>query len=282
MIDLHTHTWCSDGTLSPSELVALAKRTGLSAVAVTDHDTVDGLEEALAAGLRLGIEVVPGVEINLEHEHVTLDMLGYFFNGAPSDELRHQLVRLRRYRDERNERILARLVELGYPVSAEELAVIAGGEAVGRPHIGEALRRRGYAGSIDEAFARFLRRGAPAFVDRRRLSLAEGVKLLRDSGGLAVVAHPGIIHIDAAGLRDLCAYAARAGVVGFECYHSSYSPQTLATCLQLAADFGFVATGGSDFHGATKPAVHLGAGPGGMPIPDDVLADLKKRAASGL
>ena len=281
MIDLHTHTWCSDGTLSPSELVALAKRIGLSAVAVTDHDTVDGLEEALAAGMRLGIEVIPGVEINLEHEHVTLDMLGYFLDGRPSNELCHQLARLRSYRDERNERILARLAELGYPVSAEELALVAGGAAVGRPHIGEALRRRGYVSSISEAFTRFLRRGAPAFVDRRRLSLAEGVRLLRDSGGLAVVAHPGIIHTDDAGLRDICARAARAGAVGFECYYSSYSPQTLATCLQLAADFGLVATGGSDFHGATKPAVRLGAGPGGMPIPDHVLADLKERAAAG-
>ena len=210
MIDLHAHTHCSDGTLAPAELVALAREIGLSAIAITDHDTVDGLEEALAAGLQLGVEVVPGVEINLEHNEVTLDLLGYFLAGAPSDELREQLARLRRYRDERNARILARLAELGYPIEPAELAAIAGGEAVGRPHIGEAMRRRGYVQSISEAFERFLRRSAPAYVDRRRLGLAEGVRLLRDSGGVAVIAHPGIIRTDEAGLRHLCSDAARA------------------------------------------------------------------------
>lgn len=281
MIDLHAHTLCSDGTLAPAALVALAKHIGLSAVAITDHDTVDGLEEALAAGLRLGIEVVPGVEINLEHEQVTLDMLGYFLRGAPSDELRTQLAELRRYRDERNTKILARLAELGYTITADDLAEIAGGEAVGRPHIGEALRRRGHVSTITEAFARFLRRGAPAYVDRRRLGLAESVRLLRASGGVAVIAHPGIIHTDTAGLRRLCADAARLGVVGFECFYSSYTDETMATCLELAADFGFVATGGSDFHGQTKPDVRLGGGTRGRPIPDSVLAELKARAAAG-
>ena len=281
MIDLHVHTTCSDGTLTPAEVVALAARKGLSAVAITDHDTVDGLEEALAAGLRTGIEVVPGVEINAEHQQVTLDVLGYFLSAPPGDELREQLAKLRHYRDVRNAQILERLTQLGYPVSADELAQIAGGEAVGRPHIGEALRRRGYVQSISEAFTRFLRRGAPAFVDRRRLAMGEAVRLLRRSGAAAAIAHPAIIRTDDAGLLRLAREAARLGAVGFECYYSSYSPQTLATCLQLAADFGFVATGGSDFHGDTKPAVHLGAGPGGMPIPYDILASLKKRAAAG-
>ena len=128
MIDLHVHTTCSDGTLTPAEVVALAARKGLSAVAITDHDTVDGLEEALAAGLRLGIEVVPGVEINAEHQQVTLDVLGYFLSAPPDDELREQLVELRHYRDVRNTQILERLAQLGYPVSADELAEIGGGE----------------------------------------------------------------------------------------------------------------------------------------------------------
>jgi predicted metal-dependent phosphoesterase TrpH len=278
MIDLHAHTSCSDGTLAPADLVALAKRIGLSAIAITDHDTVDGLEEGLAAGMQLGIEVVPGVEINLEHEQVTLDLLGYFLAGAPSDELREQLARLRAYRDERNARILARLAELGYPVEPAELAAIAAGEAVGRPHIGEAMRRRGYVASISEAFERFLRRSAPAYVDRRRLGLAEGVRLLGESGGVAVIAHPGIIRTDDAGLRRLCAAAAQVGVIGFECYYSSYDAAQVDRCLRLAHDFGFVATGGSDFHGDTKPDVRLGSGPGGAPIADHVLTQLRRAA----
>jgi predicted metal-dependent phosphoesterase TrpH len=279
VIDLHVHTTCSDGTLTPAEVVALAARKGLSAVAITDHDTVDGLEEALAAGLRTGIEVVPGVEINAEHQQVTLDVLGYFLSAPPGDELREQLAKLRHYRDVRNAQILERLTQLGYPVSADELAQIAGGEAVGRPHIGEALRRRGYVQSISEAFTRFLRRGAPAFVDRRRLAMGEAVRLLRRSGAAAAIAHPAIIRTDDAGLLRLAREAARLGAVGFECYYGAYSKADLRRTLAIAAELGLVATGGSDFHGSIKPDAELGAGPGGAPIPDSVLAELKQRAA---
>ena len=211
MIDLHAHTTFSDGSLTPTQLVEEAVALGLTAVAVTDHDTVDGLPEALAAGERLGIRVVPGVEINLEHERVTMDMLGYFLGGCPSEELKAELAELRLYRDERNGRILERLAELGYPLDPADLAAAAENGAVGRPHIGEAMVRRGYAGSITEAFERFLRRGAPAWVDRRRLSLGAALRLLRASGGLPVLAHPGIIRTDAAGLEHIVRDAVAAG-----------------------------------------------------------------------
>ncbi len=279
MIDLHVHTTCSDGTLSPTEVVALAAGLGLSAVAITDHDTVDGLEEALAAGPRYGIEVVPGVEINLEHGQVTLDLLGYFLGGPPDTALRACLAELRAYRDERNARILERLAELGLPVRPAELAEIAGGGAVGRPHIGEAMRRRGYVTSISDAFARYLRRGAPAFVDRRRLTLAESVRLLQRTGGLAAIAHPGIIRTDEAGLAAIVSEAAALGVAGLECWHPEHSAETVARCVGLALGNGLVATGGSDFHGTIKPDAHLGRAAGGAPIADDVLEALKERAA---
>ena len=279
MIDLHVHTTCSDGTLSPTEVVALAAGLGLSAVAITDHDTVDGLEEALAAGPRYGIEVVPGVEINLEHGQITLDLLGYFLRGLPDTALRGCLAELCAYRDERNARILERLGELGLPVQPAELAEIAGGGAVGRPHIGEAMRRRGYVTSISDAFARYLRRGAPAFVDRRRLTLAESVRLLQRTGGLAVIAHPGIIRTDEAGLAAIVSEAAALGVAGLECWHPDHSAETVARCLDLARGNGLVATGGSDYHGTIKPDAHLGRGAGGAPIADDVLEALKQRAA---
>ena len=277
MLDLHAHTTCSDGSLTPTQLVALAAELGLSAVAVTDHDSVDGLEEGLAAGERYGVEVVPGVEIPLEYEDFTFDMLGYFLRGRPSDEFKAQLARLRRDRDERNRLILGKLRALGYPLDPAELAAVADGEAVGRPHIGEALRRRGFVGSITEAFERFLRRGAPAFVDRRRLGLGQAVRLIQGSGGVAVIAHPGILRTDDAGLRRLAREAARLGVVGFECYYPAHDDATVERCLAIAADFGLVATGGSDFHGRVKPAVHLGQGPGGRPIPDAILERLKAR-----
>jgi predicted metal-dependent phosphoesterase TrpH len=275
MIDLHAHTSCSDGSLTPSELVALAAETGLSAVAVTDHDSVEGVDEALAAGPRYGVEVVPGVEIPLEYERCTLDMLGYFLCGRPTDEFRKRLERLRRDRDDRNEQILTKLAELGYPLDPAELAEVADGEAVGRPHIGEALRRRGYVDSITEAFERFLRRGAPAFVDRRRLGLAEAVRLISSSGGVAVIAHPGIIRTDPAGLERLVREGVRLGVGGLECYYPLHDEETLHRCLALTKKYRLVATGGSDFHGTMKPKSRLGQAYDGRPVPDSVLAELK-------
>jgi predicted metal-dependent phosphoesterase TrpH len=277
VIDLHAHTTYSDGTFSPRELVELATEIGLSAVAVTDHDSIGGLDEALAAGAELGTEVVPGVEINLEHSGRTVDLLGYFPGGPPGAELRSALSELRGYRDVRNAQILERLRGLGYPIDPAELADIAGSGAAGRPHIGEAMRRRGYVGSITEAFERFLHRGAPAWVDRQRLSLSEAVRLVRRADGLAAIAHPGIIRTDEAGLAALVAEASGCGIGGLECFYPEHSEQTVARCLKLAAVNGLVPTGGSDFHGQTKPDVRLGQANGGLPVPDAVLAGLKAR-----
>ncbi len=279
MIDLHTHTRFSDGSLTPTEVVELAAREGLSAVAITDHDSIDGVAEALAAGERLGIEVVPGVELNLEHEQVTLDLLGYFFGRCPGEEMQTELAELRRYRDERNARILARLAELDMPIDPDELAAIAENGAAGRPHIGEAMRRAGYATSVGDAFARYLRRGAPAWVDRRRLSLAEAVRLLRDAGGLPVIAHPGIIRTDHAALTALVREATRLGAVGLECHYPLHDDATVARCRALCERFGLTPTGGSDFHGAMKPDIHIGRADGGRPVPDVLLEGLRRRAA---
>jgi len=275
VIDLHTHTLFSDGSLTPTEVVELAVREGLRAVAITDHDSVDGLEEALAAGERLGIRVVPGVELNLEHERVTMDLLGYFFDRCPGDEMQAALAEMRAYRDERNARMLERLAELGVPIDTDELAAIAEDGAAGRPHIGEAMRRRGYVDSIDDAFRRYLGRGAPAWVDRRRLSLGKAVRLLRDCGGLPVIAHPGIIRTDGAGLTSIVRDAARLGVVGLECHYPLHDAETVAACRALCERFGLVATGGSDFHGDAKPDVRLGRADGGRPIDDALLEDLR-------
>jgi 3',5'-nucleoside bisphosphate phosphatase len=278
VIDLHTHTTFSDGSLSPTQLVEEAMALGLTAIAITDHDTVDGLPEALAAGERLGIRVVPGVEINLEHERVTMDLLGYFLNGCPSDELKIELATLRTYRDERNTRIIERLAELGYPLESSDLTAAAQNGAVGRPHIGEAMVRRGYVSSISEAFERLLGRGGPAWVDRRRLSLGAAVRLLRASDGLPVLAHPGIIRTSDAGLAHIVRDASRFGMAGIECYYPLHDPETVERCLSLAERNSLVPTGGSDYHGAVKPNVRLGIGSAGKPLPDRILADLDRLA----
>ena len=274
MIDLHTHTTFSDGSLTPTQLVEEAAERGLTAIAVTDHDTVEGIPEALAAGERLGVTVIPGLEINLEHDRVTMDLLGYFVGSRPSDELKAELATLRAYRDERNARILERLDELGYRVAPADLKAAAENGAVGRPHIGEAMRRLGYVDSISEAFERFLRRGAPAWVDRRRLSLARAVRLVRASGGLPVLAHPGIIRTDEAGLTHIVRDAAKLGLAGIECYYPLHDEETIARCLALAERFALVPTGGSDYHGSVKPRARLGVGPRGSAFPDELLEGL--------
>jgi predicted metal-dependent phosphoesterase TrpH len=275
VIDLHTHTTFSDGSQSPTELVEEAAARGLTAIAVTDHDTVDGLPQALAAGQRLGVEIVPGVEINLEHDRVTMDMLGYFLAGMPTDELQRELAALRAYRDERNARILERLSELGLPLDPKDLTEVSENGAVGRPHIGEAMVRRGYVSSIGEAFELYLRRGAPAWVDRRRLALGHALRLLRGSGALPVLAHPGIIRTDATGLDHLVRDAARDGLAGIECYYPLHDEETVDRCLGLAEKYALVPTGGSDYHGTVKPAIRLGVAAAGRPVPDHVLTDLR-------
>ena len=275
MIDLHTHTAFSDGSQTPTQLVQEAAALGLTAVAVTDHDTVDGLPEALAAGERLGIRVIPGVEINLEHDRVTMDMLGYFLAGAPTQELQRELAELRVYRVERNDRMLERLAEIGLPLDPEDLAGAAENGAVGRPHIGEAMVRRGVCELISEAFELYLRRGAPAWVDRRRLGLGRALRLLRGSGALPVLAHPGIIRTDPAGLDHIVRDAARGGLAGIECYYPLHDAETVARCLGLAAKYALVPTGGSDYHGTVKPKARLGVGSLGEPVLDDVLDDLR-------
>ena len=275
MIDLHTHTTYSDGSQSPTDLVKEAAGLGLSALAVTDHDTVDGLAEAMEAGERYGIEVVPGIEINLEHDRVTMDMLGYFLAGMPTAELQQELAELRAYRAERNARMLERLAELGLPLDEDDLAAAAENGAVGRPHIGEAMMRRGYVSSISEAFELYLRRGAPAWVDRRRLALGRALKLLRASGALPVLAHPGIIRADASGLNHIVRDAARDGMAGIECYYPLHDEETVARCLGLARKYALVPTGGSDYHGTVKPDIRLGVASGGSPVPDRVLTDLR-------
>lgn len=205
-------------------------------------------------------------------------MLGYFLRGAPSDAFRDRLAVLREERHERNTRILEQLDGLGLPLTADELAAEAGGEAVGRPHIAAAMRRRGYVDSVAEAFDLYLRRGAPAFIDRKRLGLAEAVHLIVSSGGLAVIAHPGLIRTDETGLDRLVRSARHSGALGIECSYPRHDRDTMKRCLDLAVLYDLVPTGGSDFHGDSKPDNHLGRGTDGRPIPDRFLERLKARA----
>ncbi len=266
-LELHAHTHYSDGQLSPAALVSLAVERGLFALAVTDHDSIEGIAEAqVAAGGNL--EVVPGIEVSSSLEGHDVHVLGYFVDTA-HEPLRKRLVR---FRDERRERALAileRLAALGLPVSADEVFAAAGPGVVGRPHIANALLRAGHVPSLDAAFQRLLGARGTAFVPRPAFASVEAVRMIREAGGVAVLAHPGAL------ARRLVEQLAEAGLGGVEVWHPQHGVAAQRAWYEVAEQLELVASGGSDFHG-----LHRGAGLGEMPVPERVLESLRARAAS--
>jgi predicted metal-dependent phosphoesterase TrpH len=195
-IDLHTHTTASDGSFPPAEVMGMAEQAGLAAVAITDHDTTDGVGEALAAGEKMRVEVVPGVELSVNHARLgSLHILGYWIQTSHPD-LAVRLESIRGGRDQRNQKILARLADLGCPLDLFEVQAIAGGEVIGRPHLAQAMIKHDYVKSTQEAFDRYLARGKPAYMERDRMSSAEAIDRIHRAGGVAVWAHPGLIGLD--------------------------------------------------------------------------------------
>ncbi|MFZ5586463.1 MAG: PHP domain-containing protein [Thermodesulfobacteriota bacterium] len=283
LIDLHTHTTASDGSLTPAELVAAARSVGLKAVAITDHDTVAGLEEALAAGRRLGQRVVPGVEISLEGlggqgMPASMHLLGLFVDHREPG-LIAGLGRLQAARAERNPKIAEKLGELGIAISLDEVRAYAGGDLVGRPHFAQALVARGVVKNRGEAFARFLAAGKPAYVSKWRFPPAEGIAMLKRAGAVTVLAHPGLFKLGLAALEPLLLRLVEAGLDGVEAHYSEHDPALSRALARLAARLGLAVSGGSDFHGAPKPDIALGVGRGGLRVPASLLADLERRRA---
>lgn len=276
-IDLHTHTTASDGSLSPAELIKQADQAGLKAVAVTDHDTIAGLAEALAAGQGLDLEVVPGVEISIE---VGLDggahLVGLWVRPGHQGLL-GGLERLQQARRDRNPRMLAKLNELGLPLSMEEVLAQAGGGQVGRPHFARALVDKGLAASMGEVFSRWLGAGAAAYVPKKRLAPGEGIGLIRAAGGVPVLAHPGLLALDRLGFESLLRKLKGLGLEGLEAYYSEHDEAVCRNLVSVAARLGLAVSGGSDFHGGSKPQVKLGQGKGNLRVPATLLAALRQR-----
>ncbi len=275
-IDLHTHTSYSDGSLSPRQLVQLAKERGLRAIAVTDHDTVAGVDEAVAAGEELGVEVVPGVEISAQYQPGTMHILGYYLN-ATNAELLKALKKLQQARAARNPKIIERLQALGLEITTREVLDLSGGQ-VGRPHIAKALVHRGYVTSIDEAFSRYLKKGAVAYVEKFRLSPEEAISVIRRAGGLAALAHPFTLKIDKpANLTFLVSDLREMGLEGIEVFYPDHTEEMTVLYQSLAKSLGLVCTGGSDFHGNLKDRSHLGNRDQGKELDYGLLQALKER-----
>jgi len=257
-VDLHTHSAASDGSLSPAGVVELAERRRLAAVALTDHDTVAGLPEARRAARRLAVRFICGVEISAEYVGGALHMLGLGID--PADRaLRDLLRRLVHARRQRNPRMITKLRQLGIDITLSEVRALAGGAVVGRLHMAAVLCRKGYVRTVQEAFARYLGYGAPAFVDKERLSPPEAIQGIHAAGGLAVLAHPpqlnyrNLAHLNCT-VRDLMAH----GLDAIEVYHYDHTPQQTRWYLDLARGLGLLVAGGSDFHGPAKPEARLG------------------------
>lgn len=256
-VDLHVHTTASDGSFPPAAVVELAKTAGYAAIAVTDHDNTGGLPEAAAAGAKLGVEIVPGIELSTEYAGGEVHILGYFIDPA-ADSLSDLLETALLHREERNTRICAVLRAAGVDVTMEELREKFPGAVLGRPHIGQVMAEKGYVTDVKQAFRDYLGRGARCYVPKVNMPMERAIDRILRAGGLPVLAHPYQYELGDAGLRTLIEMAMGCGVVGMECVYSKYDEAQTAALLALAAEYGLLPTGGSDFHGASKPNISIG------------------------
>jgi len=277
-LDLHLHTTHSDGSLTPSDVLVLAKKAGVTALAITDHDITTGIPEASASGQKLGIEIIPGVEISSRFGDNELHLLGYFLDWQ-DPRLNDRLSALRASRHRRNPQIIERLQSLGIDIRYEEVRALAGTDAVGRPHIARILMEKKVVGSAKEAFDRFLAEGKPAYVPRELPEPAEAIEWIKAARGLAVLAHPTWVRASGDRLFDLVRDLKSDGLDGIEVHYSTHSRQQTREYLSLAKQVDLLVTGGSDFHGLTKPDIEVGIGKGNLHVPSTLLHQLKNAAA---
>ena len=244
--DLHLHTYFSDGTFSPEELAAHGRQLGFAALALTDHDTVEGCARMAAACNAAGIEFTTGTELTAEHNDIELHLLGYFVD-TQNEKLLADIARFQTTRQNRIREMVARLNALNVPLEAETVFALANCKSPGRPHVARALVKAGLCKSLDEAFERYLKKNRPAWVPKAKMSALEGVGLIHQAGGLAVMAHPGLNRTD-----DVIPVLVDAGLDGIECFHTKHSTATSRRYLGIADKFHLLVTGGSDCHGFSK------------------------------
>jgi 3',5'-nucleoside bisphosphate phosphatase len=278
VIDLHTHSTCSDGTEPPEAIAEMAASAGCAAVALTDHDTLSGLPAARARAVELGVDFVNGCEVSCLFKERSAHVLCYFVEEGEGP-LQDELARLRDDRVERNKKLVDKLHdEFGMPITYDEVvAEAAGEESVGRPHFAAVLVRQGAADSTQDAFDKWLGAGKPAYVPKARVAPALIAQLARASGGVAVLAHPYTLRLGDADLQAAVRELAAAGFSGIEAEYGRYSPDERAALRQLAQRAGLVATGGSDYHGTVKPDLFVGVGQGDLRVPDSALEELEAR-----
>ncbi len=275
-VDLHTHSTASDGSDDPVTLVEKAAAMGLSTIALTDHDTQDGIALARSAAERMGVELVPGTELSLEFMG-GMHLLVLWLEPGPGP-LQDRLGSLRQGRTGRNESILALLTDHGMPLTMDEVLEQAGEGSVGRPHIAAVMVRRGYVASIAEAFELWLAAGKPAYANRPRLTPEEAIGLAVQSRGVPILAHPHTLGINRADeMAEVLDRLLSAGLIGMETMYAAYHRHEREGYTHLARRFGLSVSGGSDYHGTYKEGLELGRGYGDLEVPESVLEDLRDR-----
>lgn len=262
-LDLHVHSSASDGTLTPLQLLKKADEAGFSHVSITDHDTVDGYD--ILTHDDISTILVPGIEISAEFSGGTLHILGYGIDPFEA-RLRRIIGELQRFRLERNRKIIANMERLGFDVSFEEVLNEAGGGIIGRPHFAALLLEKGYVATRQEAFDKFLGKGAPLYIDKQRLQSEEAISLIKGSGGIAVMAHPYKTNLKGKELRNLVGTLVSQGLAGIEAFYSRHSQEETKGCLGIAREFDLIVSAGSDFHGGNKAEIPLG-----MNVPENYL-----------
>ena len=279
-VDLHTHSTASDGSVDPEDLVSLAVRKGLKALALTDHDTQEGLSAAAKTASREGLELIPGTELSLNYDKGGMHLVVLWLDLG-NGPLQDRLSGLQDGRDERNRRIVERLTDLAMPVTIEEVHEEAGEGSVGRPHIAAVMVAKGYVPDIKTAFDEWLANDKPAYVGRPRLDPEQAIGLARESGAVPILAHPHTLGINrAAEMAELLDRLVDYGLVGLEAIYPSYYRHEREGYSDLARRFGLLPSGGSDYHGTYKPGLDLGTGYGDLNVPDSVLDDLRSHAAN--
>ena len=276
-IDLHTHTVYSDGSMTPRELVRHACESGLSAVAVSDHDSVGGVSEAVAAGKEFGIEVVPAIELSVKSDTET-HILGYYIDTSNA-ELDQKLKEVKKVRARRNEETSELLAKAGFDVKVSEAEALAPGGLVGRAHFARVMVNKGYVPSVKYAFDEYLANGRPCYSDTQCLTPEEGVSLIKSAGGGAFVAHLHLIRLEDGPLRVFLDRLKGYGLDGIEGYYTEYTPEMQDKYQKMASEMGLMISGGTDFHGKMKPHISIGKGLGNMSIPYSVLEKIKERFA---
>ena len=275
LIDLHTHSTASDGSFTPSELVEKANEIGLAAVALTDHDTVSGVDEFLeVAGKYDSLEAIPGVEISVGFKSKEIHLVGLFIDHK-SESLLELLCEIRKDRNQRNERMIDKLQEMGYEITLQELLDVAGGESIGRPLLAKILIEKGYFTEVQEVFDKCLKRGTPAYSQRVLPTPEKGISEIHKAGGIAIWAHPLYRNSNA---RNTVRKVLREvkGIDAIEAYYTSFTSTQTRAVIEVAEEFNIPVSGGTDFHGTNQNGIDLGTGYGELAVPYEVLENLKK------